>query len=37
MEKREKKKKGKKEDMGEACNYSKTKLEHLSCGAPMHV
>ena len=23
--------------MGEACNYSKTKMELLSGGAPMHV
>ena len=23
--------------MGETCNYSKTKMEHISCGAPMHV
>ena len=23
--------------MGEACNYSETKMEHLSYGAPMHV
>ena len=45
MEKRKKRKKGKrikgkkkeKENMGEACNYSKTKMEHLSCGAPMHL
>ena len=34
---RKKEKKREKENMGEACNYSKTKLEHLSCGAPMHV
>ena len=32
---REKKKKEKKEEenMGDACNYSKTKMEHLRCGA----
>ena len=36
-EKREKGKKGKKEKFGEACNYSKTEMKHLSCGAPMHV
>ena len=35
--KKNRKKREKKENMGEACNYSKTKLEHLSCGAPMHV
>ena len=34
---REKGKKKEKENMGEACNSSKIKMEHLSCGAPMHV
>ena len=29
-------KKGK-ENMVEACNYSESKMEHLYCGAPMHV
>ena len=34
---RKKGKKREKDKMGEACNYSKSKLEYLSCGAPMHV
>ena len=34
---REKGKKKEKENMGEACNNSETKMEHLSCGAHMHV
>ena len=34
---REKRKKKEKENMGEACNNSETKMEHLSCGAPMHL
>ena len=33
---REKGKKKEKENMGEACNNSKTKMEHISCGASMH-
>ena len=40
-EKRKRKKRKKEEERnrkyGEACNYSETKMEHLSCGAPMHV
>ena len=43
-ERRKKRKKGKKEkgrkrekeNMEEACNYSKTKMEHLICGALTH-
>ena len=43
-EKKKKRKKGKKEkgrkkekeNMEEACNYSKTKMEHLICGALTH-
>ena len=35
--KRKKGKKKEKENMGGACNHSKTKMEHLSCGAPVHV
>ena len=34
---REKRKKREKENKGEGCNFRKTKMEHLSCGAPMHV
>ena len=35
--KKEKKEKKGKGNMVEACNYSKTKMEHLSGGAPMHI
>ena len=35
-EERKKEKKREKENMEEACNYSKTKMEYLSCGAPVH-
>ena len=35
--KKEKREKKEKENMGDACNYSETKMEHFSCGAPMHV
>ena len=34
--KKEKGRKREKENMEEACNYSKTKMEHLSCGALTH-
>ena len=36
-ERRGKEKTERKENMGEACNNSETKMEHLSCGAPMQV
>ena len=35
--KREKRRNREKEKMGETCIYSNSKLEYLSCGAPMHV
>ena len=35
-ERKRKKRKREKENMEEACNYSKTKMEHLSCGALTH-
>ena len=35
-ENKKKRKKGGKK-FGEACNYSKTEMEHFSCGAPIHV